>query len=90
MDVDDLGALDGMLFDYSRETSARFWMKNTLIPLDIAFFDGDGVLLESLTMSTCPEGDCPLYGIDVPFRWALETAAGEFDFQPGDQLVVGP
>ena len=36
---------DGMLFAYSNEGSRSFWMANTMIPLDIAFFANDGTLL---------------------------------------------
>jgi uncharacterized membrane protein (UPF0127 family) len=40
-----MSADDGMLFAYADESSRSFWMKNTLIPLDIAFFADDGTLL---------------------------------------------
>src|SRR5205085_931176 len=40
-----MSADDGMLFAYSGEDSHSFWMKNTLIPLDIAFFASDGTLI---------------------------------------------
>jgi len=40
-----MSADDGMLFAYPAEDRHSFWMKNTLIPLDIAFFAQDGTLL---------------------------------------------
>ena len=40
-----MSAEDGMLFAYAEESDRGFWMKNTLIPLDIAFFTADGMLL---------------------------------------------
>jgi uncharacterized membrane protein (UPF0127 family) len=40
-----MSAEDGMLFAYPDEFERGFWMKNTLIPLDIAFFAADGTLL---------------------------------------------
>jgi len=40
-----MSADDGMLFAYPDEGERRFWMANTLIPLDIAFFSADGTLL---------------------------------------------
>src|SRR4030095_10649358 len=40
-----MSAEDGMLFAYPDEYERGFWMKNTLIPLDIAFFTADGTLV---------------------------------------------
>lgn len=41
----------GMLFVYPAPTNAAFWMKNTLIPLDMLFFDGAGRLLKLHSMA---------------------------------------
>lgn len=46
MERPSLGANDGMLFLYQRPQQMSFWMRNTLIPLDIGFFDAKGVLRE--------------------------------------------
>jgi uncharacterized membrane protein (UPF0127 family) len=87
MEVDDLGDLDGMLFVYAVPTTAQFFMKNTLIPLDIAFFDAEGRLIDVLEMVPCDESPCPLYGPSQPFRWALEAPAGSLrGLRPGDRL----
>jgi uncharacterized membrane protein (UPF0127 family) len=75
----DLGEYDGMLFVYGDDIDARFTMADTLIPLDIGFYAADGSPIDRTTMQPCPEGDdatCPVYGSSDPFRYALETAAG--------------
>lgn len=84
MGVDDLGGLDGMLFVWTEDTTTSFWMKDTLIPLDIAFFTANGDLVGMAQMEPCVEEPCPLYGADAAFRYALETAAGRLANLPGD------
>jgi uncharacterized membrane protein (UPF0127 family) len=79
MGVTGLGNLDGMLFVYPSDTESSFWMKDTLIPLDIAFFDVDGGLVDLLHMEPCLQDPCPTYSAAGPYRYALETAAGGFD-----------
>ncbi|MBU1865372.1 MAG: DUF192 domain-containing protein, partial [Actinobacteria bacterium] len=55
MGVTDLGSVRGMLFLWPNDTAGGFWMKDTLIPLDIAFFDAAGVLVDLVSMTPCPE-----------------------------------
>lgn len=76
MEVRDLGDLDGMLFVFDAEVSVDFVMRNTVIPLDIAFFDEDGVEVGRVEMVPCREEPCPLYGAGAGFRYALEMPAG--------------
>lgn len=75
--VDDLGDLDGMLFVWDgNEVTSRFTMADTLIELDIAFFDSSGVFVDGFRMTPCRGEDCPTYAAAAPYSYALETPAG--------------
>lgn len=90
MGVSDLGDLDGMVFVFEEEVAAAFTMRNTLIDLDIAFFDDDGVFVDRLEMIPCQAEPCPLYAADSKFRYALEMPAGTMgDVAEGERLIIG-
>jgi hypothetical protein len=76
MGVTDLGDLAGMLFVWEEPVQVGFWMKDTLIPLDIAFIDGDRGVVSVATMEPCIEDQCPSYGSEFPYTFALEVPAG--------------
>lgn len=76
--VTDLGDLAGMLFVFVVDTTAGFWMKDTPLPLDIAFFAADGSLVDLLSMTPCLGEDCPTYRAGGRYRFALEVPAGGF------------
>lgn len=69
----------GMVFLFPEPTEGSFWMKNTLIPLSIAFFDADGTILRILDMEPCESDPCPLYTPEVAFTGALEVNRGAFE-----------
>ena len=69
----------GMLFVYGRETTGGFWMKNTRIPLSVAFYDGKGRIIRILDMEPCPAEPCPVYDPGVVYRGALEVNQGAFE-----------
>ena len=86
-----LGAKAGMVFLYAQPHQASFWMKNTLIPLDIAFYDRRGRILRILTMQPCRRDPCTVYDPNVAFRGALEVKAGSFrrwGVRAGGRIVV--
>ena len=77
MNVTDLGSLDGMVFVWEDDTVSNFWMKDTPMPLDIAWFDSSGLLVSTQTMQPCPAGEtCVYYSAAGPYRVALEMPAG--------------
>jgi uncharacterized protein len=80
----------GMLFVFERNWSGGFWMKDTLVPLDIAFVDTDGVIVAVDTMTPCADDPCPVYDPGVAYTAALEVPAGWLeanDVGPGDRLT---
>jgi uncharacterized membrane protein (UPF0127 family) len=79
MEVTDstLGGHEGMLFRFSAEHDGAFWMRNTPMPLSIAYFGADGGVVSSADMAPCADSsDCPSYPPDGPFQWALEVPQG--------------
>lgn len=90
MGVTDLGGLDGMLFVFQSDSDGGFWMKDTLIPLDIAFFDDGGALVSVLTMEPCSADPCPSYRPGGSYRYAVETPAGGLDFVAPDSRLELP
>lgn len=86
MERTDLPSGAGMVFRFPDDRENGFWMKNTVIPLSIAYFDADGVVNTVLDMEPCTTIRCPSYPPDVPYRGALEVNQGFFDeigLQPG-------
>lgn len=68
---------DGMLFVFPETTSGGFWMKNTLVPLTIVFFDTAGNRVRKLSMVPCRKDPCPIYEPGRPYRFALELRASD-------------
>jgi uncharacterized membrane protein (UPF0127 family) len=89
----DLGGYDGMIFRFATEGLRPFTMRGTLIPLSIAWFDADGILVDQAEMTPCPERvSCPDYSSDKPYQYALETERGglrELGVAPGAHLALG-
>jgi uncharacterized membrane protein (UPF0127 family) len=68
---------DGMLFVFPGDTTGGFWMKNTLVPLAIVFFDRRGKRVRRLAMTPCRRDPCPIYSPGRRYRYALELPAGD-------------
>ena len=82
-----LGPYDGMLFDFHQEAPVSFWMKNTLIPLDMVFIAADGTIRHvhanavPLSTDTIPS--------EFPVRGVLEINGGSarlLGIKPGDKV----
>jgi hypothetical protein len=74
----------GMIFLYDtiQPPTSGFWMFQTNVPLDIAFFDTAGVVLAVLQMDPCPSpypDVCRSYAPGVPYTGALEVNRGWFE-----------
>ena len=79
----------GMLFIFEKDEALSFWMKNTLIPLSIAYIGSDGKILEIFEME--PENLNPVrssrsvrYALEVPSGWFGRAGIG-----PGDKMDTG-
>ncbi len=77
---------DGMLFVFPQDATGGFWMKNTLVPLTIVFFDRDGNRVRKLSMTPCVTDSCRVYSPGRRYRFALELRAT--DRRPA--LRLGP
>ena len=69
MDIESLLADEGMAFVFQEPTQTSFWMKDTLIPLSIAFVDEEGVVVGVRDMQPCEADPCRTYGVDPPSCW---------------------
>lgn len=77
MAVTELEPWAGMVFLGDAERESAFWMRNTPLPLTVAYFDGDGRLVSSADMEPCEDSpDCPFYPPDGPYVFALEVPRG--------------
>ena len=81
MNVKKLKDNEGMIFVYDEPSYLSFWMKNTLIPLSIAFVEADGRIAEIYDMKV--EGnkkdyEFPVYQSPTMVRYAIEAPLGWF------------
>jgi uncharacterized membrane protein (UPF0127 family) len=89
----NLAADAGMAFLFDEPTAASFTMKDTPVPLSIAFWDESGSIVAILDMQPCLDDECPSYDPGVDVVGALEVNQGFFDdhgIEIGDRVrLVG-
>ncbi len=86
MGVNSLGEVAGMVFEWPETSLGSFWMKDTLIPLEIAFIDTGGVVFAIFDMEPCIEEPCPSYQPDGAYHLALEWPSGALGISVGDGI----
>ncbi len=89
-----LGGYDGMFFFYEQDDRNGYWMKNTRLPLSIAYLAADGSTVSMTDMAPCPDdaGSCPTYPAGGPYRYTIEVPEGGFDrlgISAGSKVTVG-
>jgi uncharacterized membrane protein (UPF0127 family) len=81
---------EGMLFVYKEPEEMSFWMRNTFIPLDIAFVGADGIILN--IHQARPLDESVLYRSAGAAKYVIETNQGWFSrhgIRPGDRVTFG-
>jgi uncharacterized membrane protein (UPF0127 family) len=88
----DMGGYDAMIFKFGADTTGSFYMKDTPMPLSIAFFDEAGRFVSSTDMEPClGKPTCPTYAAAGPYRYAIEVPKGRLGslgIGPGTRLVL--
>ncbi|HLY04897.1 MAG TPA: DUF192 domain-containing protein [Rhizomicrobium sp.] len=77
----------GMLFDFHKPDFQTFWMKNTLIPLDMIFIRADGTI-SSIAPNATPQSETPIPSYE-PVRAVLEISGGraaQLGILPGEHV----
>ena len=86
-----LPPLRGMWFPFDRPQPLRFWMFNTVAPLDILFLRGERVIAIEADVPVCPALPCPRYGPAERSDGVVELGAGEarrLGIGIGDRAVI--
>ncbi len=84
------GTRRGMIFIFDSAHELSFWMKDTIIPLDIAYVGADGTIVSTYTMAPLDDR-YGQYPSREPARFAIEVNAGvwtELGVKAGDRLTI--
>lgn len=81
----------GMLFVFENEDYQTFWMKNTLIPLDMIFIDKNFKIINIEYAVPCNQEQCALYKSAKPVKYVVEVN-GNFtaknEIKAGDRVII--
>lgn len=81
----------GMFFTFQSGAYYTFWMKNTLIPLDIIFISDDLTIVDIISAEPCEEEPCESYGSERPAKYVLEVN-GNFttknNIKVGNRIII--
>lgn len=92
MNISNLSERNGMLFVFDEPGVYSFWMKNTLVPLDILFVSSNMTIVNVQTMTPCTQDPCEIYSPPSMVKYAIEVNGGfadEYNITSGDQIVIG-
>ena len=81
----------GMLFPFERERTARFWMKNVPISLDMIFINGDRIVGIAANVPPCKSDPCPTYGPEALVNKVIELRGGrteELGVTVDDKILI--
>jgi len=84
---EELGTNEGMLFVYNGPQQVSFWMRNTSLPLSVAYIDSQGIIVEIHSLE--PLNEVPVESKSDQIHFALEMNRDWFDsrgFKPGTKI----
>ena len=85
-----LAPYGGMLFIFDPPQPVAFWMKNTLIPLEIRFYNADGQPVARHLATPCTHDPCAHYPAHGKVAYVLETRARYRLAPPRQPLYIYP
>lgn len=75
-----------MLFKFPKEGDHSFWMKNTLLSLDIIWIDQNKNVVDFITAHPCLDSPCPIYRSEKNAKYVVEVLANSFTGKVGDKF----
>jgi len=86
MGMQNINENEGMLFVYEKPGAYAFWMKNTLMPLDVIFVSSDMKIVGIQHMEPCAMEPCRIYPPPSDILYAIEVKGG---FAERNNITVG-